>query len=507
MKILNAEQIRKVDAYTIEHEPITSIDLMERAARQCCNWIDENLGYGLSIKIFVGPGNNGGDGLAMARILLENDNQVTVYMLTNPDQLSPDAWENYKRLSRHTDDIFNLEDSGNLPEIFEADVVIDALFGSGLSRPLIGLAARIVQHINESGATIIAVDLPSGLYCDQNTNENRDAIIKADYTLTFQVPKLSFFFAENQIFTGEWYYLDIELLPEAIDLQQSDYNTIENEDIALTLKQRGKFDHKGTYGHALLMAGSYGKMGAAVLASKACLRSGVGLLTTHLPSKGYEILQTTVPEAMVSIDACSDSLSVIPDLAKYSAIGMGPGIGTNDYTGLLLLQLLKTIKTPLVLDADALNLLAAHQEWMEFLPKNTILTPHPGEFDRLAGPSSSGFERHIKQIKFSKERKVIVVLKGAHTSITSPDGACWFNTTGNPGMATAGSGDVLTGIILSLLAQGYQPLQAALTGVYLHGVAGDLACEDMGVEALLASDIINNLGKAFMTIRSNEVEF
>lgn len=505
MKILNAEQIRKADAYTIEHEPITSIDLMERAASMCCSWINENLGNNLSIKIFAGPGNNGGDGLAMARLLNE-DNQVTVYMLSDPDKLSPDARENYKRLTRHSDDIYNLEESCTLPEIYEADVVIDAMFGSGLSRPLTGLAARVVQHINESGATVIAVDLPSGLYCDQNTYENPDAIVKAHYTLTFQMPKLSFFFAENQIFTGEWYYLDIELLPEAIDLQNSDYLMIENEDVALSLKQRGKFDHKGTFGHALLMAGSFGKMGAAVLASKACLRSGAGLITTHLPSKGYEIIQITVPEAMVSADASSDHLSSLPDLTKFSAIGVGPGIGTNDYTGFLLQQLLKTVKAPLVLDADALNLLAAHPERLELLPKNTILTPHPGEFDRLAGPSANGFERHLKQIKFSKEQKVIIVLKGAHTSITSPDGCCRFNTTGNPGMATAGSGDVLTGIILSLLAQGYEPIQAAITGVYLHGLAGDIAASNVGVESLIASDIIKNISNAFMTIRSGETE-
>jgi NAD(P)H-hydrate epimerase len=508
MKILTAEQIRKVDAYTIAHEPVKSIDLMERAANQCCGWIKENLGNDLSIKIFVGSGNNGGDGLAMARILKDDDNQVGVYLLSPPEGLSPDSFENYKKFGRHSNvEVFFLEEQGALPGIFEADVVIDALFGSGLSRPLVGLAARVVQHMNQSGATIVAIDLPSGLYCDRNTYDNPEAIVRADYTLTFQLPKLSFFFAENQQYVGDWHFLDIGLLPEAIDFQESNYFLIDNEYIAFNLHGRNKFSHKGTYGHALLMAGSYGKLGAAVLASKACLRTGVGLLTSHIAARGYEIIQTAIPEAMVSIDAGSDYLSSLPDLSKYSAVGIGPGIGTDDYTGFLLQRLLKSTKVPLVIDADALNLISFHPEWLKLLPENTILTPHPGEFDRLAGSSSSGYERHLKQIKLSREHKVIMVLKGAHTSVTAPDGSCWFNSTGNPGMATAGSGDVLTGIILSLLAQGYQPLRAALTGVYLHGLAGDLASDETGMEALLASDIINNIGKAFMTIRSNEMEF
>jgi len=505
MKVLNAEQIRKVDAYTIEHEPIESIDLMERASVECCNWIKEKMGNGLIFKIFVGPGNNGGDGLAIARLLEEDDNVVVVYMLTLPERLSPDALDNYRRLSRRSGvEIVCLEEENTLPEILEADIVIDALFGSGLSRPLSGLADRIVSHINSSNATIISIDLPSGLFCDRNTYENPEAIIQADYTLTFQVPKLSFFFSENLVYTGDWYYLDIGLMQEAIDVQESKYFLIDNEDIAFNLHQRQKFSHKGTFGHALLMAGSYGKMGAAVLATRACLRSGVGLLTTHIVTKGYEVLQTAVPEAMVSIDAGADYISSLPDLSKYSAIGAGPGIGTNDFTAFVLQKLLMEAKVPMVLDADALNLLASRREWLDILQENTVLTPHPGEFDRLVEPSNSGFERHLKQIKFSQEHKVIVVLKGAHTSISAPDGTCWFNSTGNPGMATAGSGDVLTGIILSLLAQGYQPLQAALTGVYLHGLAGDLACNETGIESLIASDIINDLGKAFMTIRENE---
>jgi NAD(P)H-hydrate epimerase len=507
MKILNAGQIRKVDAYTIEHEPVKSIDLMERAASQCVLWIKENLGDCLSIKIFVGPGNNGGDGLAIARLLAQDDNVIEVFMLTLPENLSPDARTNYERLAKADKVTLSvLEEDEALPEVYEHDIVIDALYGSGLTRPLSGLAASIVKHINKADVTVVAIDLPSGLFAEANTYEDTEAIIKAYYTLSFQVPKLSFFFPENMVYVGNWHVLDIGLLPEAIEQQQTKYYTIQNEDVAFNLRPRNKFSHKGDYGHALLMAGSYGKMGAAVLASKACLRAGVGLLTAHISAKGYEIIQTTVPEAMVSIDPGPDYLSIVPELHKYNAVGIGPGIGTNDYTGFMLQNLLKSANLPMVLDADALNLIALHQEWLDLLPVNSILTPHPGEFDRLVGSSKNGYDRIMKQIQFSQKQKIIVVLKGANTSITDPDGNCWFNCTGNPGMATAGSGDVLTGIVLSLLAQGYQPLQAALAGVYIHGMAGDLACEDTGVEALLSSDIINYIGKAFMTIRSNEMD-
>jgi NAD(P)H-hydrate epimerase len=389
-----------------------------------------------------------------------------------------------------------------MPEINGSDIVIDALFGSGLSKPLTGLSANIVKHINRSEATVIAIDIPSGLYGEKNGYDTPEAIIQADYTLTFGLPKLSFFFAENEQFVGKWHVLNIHLMHEAIDQQESRYWLTELSDIASTIPVRKKFSHKGYFGHALLMAGSYGRMGAAILAAKACLRSGAGLLTTHIVSKGYEIMQTAVPEAMVTIDPATEELSCLPDLSKFTAIGIGPGIGVSDPAGFALYQLLKNAQVPLILDADAINLLAAHTDWLGLIPENTMLTPHPGEFDRLTGLSKNGYERHLKQIEFSIKHKVIVVLKGAYTSVTAPSGSCQFNSTGNPGMATAGSGDVLTGIILSLLAQGYNPVNAALTGVYLHGLAGDLACEQTGEEALIASDIINYLGKSFKKIKN-----
>jgi NAD(P)H-hydrate epimerase len=502
MKILSCEQIRKVDEYTITNEPIESVDLMERAAEECSSWIKQIFGDFISVKIFVGPGNNGGDGLAIARLLADKVNTIEVYMLTSHDKLSNDALINYMRLSRRGGvQVFQLQD-GELPEIFGTDIVVDAMFGSGITRSIEGYTANLIRHINESDATVIAIDLPSGLFGEDNRMNKSEHIIEADYTLTFQMPKLSFFFAENEKYLGEWLIMDIGLLPEGMEMHDSKYVYTEKFDIIADLKKRPKHSHKGTYGHALLISGSYGKMGASVLASRACLKAGVGLLTSHIPSKGYEIIQSSVPEAMVSVDPSDEFYSLTPDLEKYSAIGIGPGLGLADLTVEAFYNLITTVKVPMVIDADGLNILARHTDWLSQLPKNTILTPHPGEFDRLAGKSENGYNRYLKQVEFSKKNKVIVVLKGAYTSITVPDGMCYFNSTGNPGMATAGSGDALTGIILSLLAQNYKPIDAARIGVFIHGLAGDLALTNSSEESVIASDIINNLGPAFRSLKN-----
>lgn len=475
---------------------------MERASNACFGWIKKNLDSSHKIKIFVGPGNNGGDGLALSRMLAANGYLVKVYLLSPIEKLSPDALKNYNRLLLGSKaEIFQLTET-NLPFIEADDILIDALFGSGLSRSLDGLAALVVRYINSSDATILSIDIPSGLFGEDNSLNTTDAIVRADYTLTFQMPKLAFFFAENEKYTGKPVVLDIQLHPEAITGAESHYELIEAGQMSKLIKVRTRFSHKGTYGHALLLAGSYGKMGAGVLSARACLRSGAGLVTFHLPKAGYDIVQITVPEAMVSVDECELLITHPPEINKYSAIGIGPGIGTDDKTAQALFKAIENKNKPMVLDADALNILSIHTEWLGKLPPYAVLTPHPREFDRMAGASSTGYERHLKQIEFSRVYQVVVVLKGAFTSITSPDGQCWFNSTGNPGMATGGSGDVLTGIILSLLAQGYKPFDAARLGTYVHGLAGDIAIEESSEEALIASDIINHLGLAFKKIKN-----
>jgi len=502
MKILASHQIRAVDAYTIEHEPIFSIDLMERAATACVDWITGHFDSRRRIAIFAGPGNNGGDGLAIARILRWMRYDVSVYMLTESNRLSPDALVNYQRLSDCCPVVLT---GKKLPELLPSTIVIDALYGTGLSRPLDDLAAQTVEQINQSGCTVISVDMPSGLFCDDNGENHPDRIIRARYTLTFQQPKLSFFFAENEIFTGQWEVLDIGLLPEAIEKQDSKYFTLEKQNIAGFVQPRNKFAHKGDFGHVCLIAGSHGMMGACVLAVKACLRTGAGLVTAHIPKEENVIVQVSVPEALISPDEHSEVFSQIPDMKAYSAIGAGPGIGKKLETQKALLALLYEMNARkidfsgrLVLDADALNVLSENPEWLELLPPDSILTPHPKEFDRLAGKSENGYQRHIRQIEMAQKYGVYMVLKGACTSVATPDGCCFFNTTGNPGMATSGSGDVLTGMVVSLLAQGWPPYHAACAGVWLHGAAGDKAALKSGQQALIASDIISNIGEVFM---------
>ena len=506
MKILKSSKIREVDAFTIKNEPILSTDLMERAAMTISRWISENISKEKIIKIFVGPGNNGGDGLAVARQLKDLDYAVEVFLLKISNNLSKDCQINLDRLKKIKDILIReIKEKSDFPEITHNDVLVDGLFGSGLKRKLEGLPKELVQHLNFSIADIIAIDIPSGLFGENNSGNDFDAIIKAKYTLSFQLPKLSFFFRENEIFVGDWKVLPIGLNTNFIDSLDSEFYMIDSEYVKNRIIHRKKFSHKGTYGHVILIAGSYGKMGAAILAAKACLRTGSGLVTVHVPKIGYEIIQTALPEAMISIDWSDIIFTNVPDIENYTCIGIGPGIGTKQNTKKGLLNLFERISTPMVIDADGLNILSEQKELIKKVPKNSILTPHPKEFERLVGECSDNYDRIQTQIKFSVDNQLFVVLKGAHTSITCPDGSCYFNSTGNPGMATAGSGDVLTGIIISLLGQGYKPKHAAIIGVYLHGLAGDIASEKIGKEAIIASDIVDNLGPAYLRIKENKL--
>jgi len=500
MKIFTTRQIRELDGYTIEHEPVASIDLMERAAMACAKWLCAHFDRHASLVILAGPGNNGGDGWAIARLLAEKGyREIRLYLAAFSAELSPDAAVNRQRLmDQHLVPVSVMDSADQFPVIRPTDIVIDSLFGSGLSRPLSGLAAKLVKHINTAGCRVISIDIPSGLMGEDNTGNQPENIISADHTLTFQFPKLSFFFPENEVFVGEWTVLDIGLHRKGIEDTGSPFHYVVRDDIACLMKPRSRFSHKGTYGHALLIAGSYGMMGAAILASKACLRTGAGLVTAHVPLKGYEIMQTSVPEAIVNMDPGEEFFSRVPDIVPYNAVGIGPGIGTRAVVQKALKDLLLKCHVPLVIDADALNLVAARKELLKQIPENSILTPHPKEFERIAGAYQNGYDRLMKQIDFARHYKIIVVYKGANTTIALPDGRCYFNSTGNAGMASGGSGDVLTGMILSLLAQGYNPSEAAMAGVYLHGFAGDLAAQKMGRQALIASDIIDHIGKAFL---------
>ena len=511
MKILPVEKIREADAFTIENEPVDSVDLMERAASKVYEWfIKRCKSKEVSVKIFCGIGNNGGDGLALARMLYATNIIPQVFVVRYSDKMSSDCEINFARLEEETEvpmyDIFSEDD---FPHIFDNDIIIDAIFGSGLNRPIEGFTAELINYLNKTNAIKIAIDVPSGLFVSsgQQTTVNRQQIssspiLKADYTLTFQFPKLAFMFPEYDPFVGKWEVLDINLHKDFIDNAET-LNFYTTEDVVKPiLRKRAKFSHKGTYGHALLVAGSSGKTGAALLAAEACLRTGVGLLTAHLPKDALLPMQVYLPEAMTSIDESPTHCTKIDDIIPYTAIGVGPGIGKNEETVTLLKKIIQEATQPLVLDADALNIIADNPTWLSFLPDNTILTPHPKEFDRLFGLTNNSYERLELQRKMSVVHNIIIVQKGAHTAITFPNGTCFFNSTGNPGMATAGSGDVLTGMILSLMAQRYTPAEAALLGVFMHGKAGDVAAQELGMESMIARDITRFINKNYEYLKS-----
>jgi ADP-dependent NAD(P)H-hydrate dehydratase / NAD(P)H-hydrate epimerase len=506
MKIFSSKQVREIDSYTIAHEPISSTDLMERAAGQLYKWISERYGISEHFFVFAGPGNNGGDGLALARMLAVNGYNVDVYCIVISEKKTNDFELNLKRLENVTNVSINyITDSKHLPVILPDTIIIDAIFGTGLTRQPDGLAREVIRLINRSDSAVISVDIPSGLFAEDNSINTLDTIIESDFTLSFHFPKLAFMFPDTGRYAGEWFVLPIGLHSSAVINSYTPYNLTVNRDVVPLLADRKKFDHKGNFGHGLLIAGSAGKMGAAVLGAKAALRTGIGLVSCHIPSCGNLILQTSVPEAMVISDKSENHVSESGNTDSFNAIGVGPGMGTSPESQRAVAVLLKTCRKPLVIDADGLNILSLNKELLNLLPPGTILTPHQKEFERLSGIALNCYDRLMKQIEFSKIHNCIVILKGAHTSISTPDGEIFFNSTGNPGMATGGSGDVLTGILLSLIAQGYQPVNAAILGVYLHGLAGDIAASESCYESIIATDIINCIGKAFNKIRCNGI--
>lgn len=505
MKVLTKSQIRELDRLTIEEEGITSLELMERAAGALTNAICQLFPQPVPLKIFAGPGNNGGDALAMARLLAERGYSSDVYLFNIRQSLSEDCKANAERLLEYPDVNFTEVTSHFAPPpLLKGDVVIDGLFGSGLNRPLEGGFAAVVKYLNASPATVISIDMPSGLMCEDNTYNLPDHIIRAYMTLTIQMPKLAFFLPENQPYLGEWLCLDINLSQRGIAEVPEKYLVTTQRDIRPFIRPRQEFAHKGNFGHGLLLAGSSGMAGAALLSARAALRSGIGLLTVHSAGCNLPILQTAVPEAMCSADPNAACLTTLPSLERYQAIAIGPGLGQSEETAAALHALLQTARQPLVADADALNLLARHKEWLTLLPKGSILTPHPKELERLVGHCASGHDRLVRACELAQQLKVNIVLKGAWTAVITPKGVCRFNPTGNPGMATAGSGDVLTGVLLALLARGLKPEDAARVGVYLHGAAGDLAAEKKGECGMISSDIVENLPLVWRNLEKNQ---
>jgi len=500
MKIFDVQQLAEADKVTIKKQGITSEMLMERAATLAYNDIHSRLqGAQLPIKIFCGIGNNGGDGLVVGRLLLEQNYNVTIYVVNYSNARSKDFLANYNKIK----DISTtwpplINGSEDFPKLSDEDFIIDAIFGIGLNRPLEDWVAQLVKHINKSRAFVVSIDMPSGLFADK-TPSKKDAVIKAKFTLTFQAPKLVFFLPQVAEYLGDLQVLDIGLDREYLDKTSVKALLIDKQEAITFYIPRENFSHKGNYGHSLIIGGSYGKIGSISLTAIAALRSGAGLVTIYAPKCGYQILQTVLPEAMVLTDKHENELSKIEFEIKPDVICFGMGAGTSKITTIAFKELLEKTKDPMVIDADGLNILSKEKELLKQVPENSVLTPHPKELERLVGKWKDDFEKLEKARIFSKKYKLVLVIKGAHTITVSGD-KLFVNNTGNPGMATAGSGDVLSGVITALISQGYEPAIAAVFGVYLHGRAGDISAEKLSYQGMISSDIAKNIGAAFLDL-------
>lgn len=501
MEILKSTDIRFLDRYTIEAKNIESSALMERAAIAFSNWFKENSDRKSKLKVFAGLGNNGGDALAVARLLL-GFYDLEVYVLRSSPRTSKDFEINYKRLENQIQ-IKDITQNTDIPYICEADIVIDGILGSGLKGKVRGLVAEVIKAINRSKSKVVAIDIPSGLH-SENEPALDQTILEADYTICFEYPKLAFMFDSNKKYLGEWVLVKIGLSKVGLKHLNISHSILDFNYVVGLLKKRAADTTKIDYGHALLIAGSYGMLGAAILAARATLRAGVGLLTLHIPKIGYQVLQTAVPEAMCLTDEHDHYWTTLPKRMDYTVLGIGPGLGTNPQTAQVLIETLKQFDKPVVLDADALNLLANYRKGLEFIPPNSIITPHKREFARLAGLQNPTPYRELEvALSLAQEWKVYIVLKNTRTAIISPNGTVHFNSTGNPGLATGGSGDVLTGILTGLLAQSYKPLNAALLGVYLHGLTGDIVQNQTHENSLIATDLVDNIYRAFIKLSNS----
>lgn len=498
MKVLTAEQLYKVHQHTIAKQQISEMDLIERAGLQVFNWIHRRMqGSQVKIHIFNGIGNNGAVGLSLAKHLLINGYNIDNYVVNFSKKRTDAFLKNYDKVKSLKSWPALINDTDDFPkEIGKDDIIIDAIFGIGLNRDTGNLVNNLFTYLNTLTTFKLAIDIPSGLLAEQAVDLAH--VLKVNYTLSFQSPKLAFFLPQTAIYTEQWEVLDIGLDQEVIFAQNAP-QLISKHEVLPMYRLREKFSNKFTYGHALLIGGSYGKIGAVCLSTKAALKSGAGLVTAYVPSCGLPIMQTTLPEAMVQTSTNENFIADIKLNGQYNAIGIGVGMGTAKETAVALESFLKNNSLPLVLDADALNCIAANKNLLKFVPKNSVLTPHKKELERLLGNWTDDFQMLEKAKEFSKANNVILVVKDA-ISITIYNDGVFVNTSGNPALATAGAGDVLTGIITGLIAQGYSTLEASLFGVYLHGSTADVAVAQIGYQSFIASDSINNIGAAYLKL-------
>ena len=503
MKLFTNDEIRAIERYTIEQEGVSLAELIERVAEGvtdevCARWRSDK-----PTIIFAGPGNNGADALATGRLLCHHGFRPEIYLFNiGGNKLSADcAAQRDRLLAEHPDVMFTeVTKSFNMPQLHANYLVIDGLFGSGLNEELKGGFKVLVQNVNDEKATVVSIDLPSGMFGDWNPHiVNRDTV-HATLTLAIQFPRLCFFIPDNAELIGEWKVIDIGLSEQAISQSPVNFCLVEKRDVRHRLHHRKEFCSKADFGSAILYAGSYGMMGAAVLSASGALRAGLGKLTVCAPKCGYTILQTSVPEAMYHYNRGEMNIVDIRPERSFSAIGVGPGIGTHELTVMALEDFLASINQPVVLDADALNCIAIKPSMLNTIPVLSVLTPHAGEFDRMFGPQTSGEARLRTAIEKAKYYNIFIILKGHYTAIVRPDGKVYFNSSGTPALATPGSGDVLTGILLAMLAQGYPAELASIIAVYIHGLAGELAASEHGEYGVLAGDIAANVGRAIKDV-------
>ncbi len=502
MKIFSTENIRKIDRVTIEEEGVSSQELIRRVAEAVTSEIVAHWSPSTPVVIFAGSGNNGADALVVGRMLLEAGFDPRILLFNfHGDSLSRDCRQaKHDLLATGYQGLVEIIDRAELPTLTPEHLVVDGLFGSGLREPLEGGFMMLARVISESGATVISIDVPSGMFGDWNARVIGRNVVHANLTIAVQFPRLAFFLSDNADLVGRWKVIDIGLSERAILNTPTKYFYVERDEVSAVLKSRKPFSSKADYGHALLFSGCYGMTGAAVMAARGALRSGVGKLTVHSARAAFPVLQGQVPEALFSPDRQDYVISDMSARFNCSAIGVGPGIGTNDATRGALETLIKSYKRPLVIDADALNAIAQNQSLLDHIAPGSILTPHAGEFDRIFGAQTSAEGRLLKAIEVSHRYKILIVLKGHYTATVRPDGKVFFNSSGTPAMATAGSGDVLTGIITSLLAQGYKPESASVAGVYIHGLAGEIAADAHGEYGTTGMDIADAVGRAIKVI-------
>lgn len=500
MKIFSKEQIYLGDKLTAEKQGITSTELMERAGTQIFNWLHTRMqGAQVPIHVFCGIGNNGGDGLVIARHLITHGYNVHTYVVNCSDKRSKDFLNNYDKIKTVTKKWPTLLScKEDFPQIAKEDVIVDAVFGIGLNRPIDDWVKALFQHFRMTDAFTLSIDMPSGLFSDK-VPKDEDAVVWANHTLSFASPKIVFFLPDTAKYTQQWEILDIGLDPEFLYTTITEAELIGKYEVMPIYKPREKFAHKGTYGHSLIIGGSYGKIGAVTLASRAALAIGAGMVTSYVPKCGYIPLQSSFPEAMVLTSNDENIISNIDFDFSPNAIGIGTGLGKDKKTVSAFKELLQLNKSSLVIDADAINILSENEELLKLVPENSILTPHAKELERLVGKWEDDFDKLKRAKKFANDYNVVLVVKGANT-ITIYKDRLFINSTGNPGLATAGAGDVLTGCITGLLSQGYDAVSAALFSIYLHGKSADIAIERYGYQSLIASHVIDYLNEAYMDL-------